>query len=142
MNKYYNEFNNKNFDVIDDDLDDFNNERQTKISLISPSVTTLLSQNNINNETANIHDVIKKVQDSMDHLRHDLLQKDMPSYANDIGKLNQNLEVTRKKQEGIEKVKREQEVLKLERVRLVIIIIIIFEEGLILILHFFLQGTN
>jgi len=57
----------------------------------------------------------------MDHLRHDLLQKDMPSYANDIGKLNQNLEVTRKNQEGIEKVKREQEVLKLERVRLVIL---------------------
>ena len=101
----------------------YDDEKQAKLSLISPSVPMLLNQNSNNNndETANIHDVIKKVQDSMDHLRNDLLQKDMPTYASEIGKLNQNLEVTRKKQEGIERIKREQEVLKLERVSLVVI---------------------
>ena len=52
----------------------------------------------------------------MDHLRNDLLQKDMPSYANDVNKLNQNLEVTRKNQEEVDRIKRDQEVLKLERV--------------------------
>lgn len=52
----------------------------------------------------------------MDHLKTELLQKDMPNYANDVNKLNQNLDITRKKQEEIERIKREQEVLQLERV--------------------------
>ena len=106
---------------FDEPLLCFDNEKETKISLISPSVPALLSHKTSSSEvseTSNIHDVIKKVQDSMDHLRSDLLQKDMPTFANDVGKLNQNLEATRKKQEGIDRIKQEQEVLKLERVRL------------------------
>jgi len=65
-----------------------------------------------------IHSEIKRVQDSMDNLKNELLHKDMPHYAKDVGMLTQNLEVTRKKQEEIERIKREQETLKLEKERI------------------------
>lgn len=65
-----------------------------------------------------IHKEIKKVQDSMDNLKNELLHKDMPKYAKDVGMLTQSLEVTRKKQEEIDRIKREQDTLKFEKERI------------------------
>lgn len=80
-----------------------------KQELVSPSQT---------NEKASIHDEIKRIQNSMDNLRTELLQKDMPLVNNDVNLITQSLEITRKKQEEIDRIKREQETLRLERERI------------------------
>jgi hypothetical protein len=64
----------------------------------------------------NKHQIIKHVHDSMDNLRNELLHKGMNKYADDVDVINKNLEIDRKKQEEIERLKREQEQIRIEKV--------------------------
>ncbi len=94
----------------DDMLSSFNNKvnTQNKIkrddySLIDPSTK---------------HQIIKQIHDSMDHLKNELLQKGMHKYADDVDHMNKSLEATRKKQDELDRIKREQELIRIEKVRL------------------------
>lgn len=54
----------------------------------------------------------------MDHLRNELLQKGMHKYAEDVESINKNLELTRKKQEDLDNIKLEQELIRVEKERI------------------------
>lgn len=69
-------------------------------------------------DTNTKHQIIKQVHDSMDNLKNQLLYKGMTNYADDVDAINRNLEVTRKKQEELERIKREQEQIKVEKERI------------------------
>jgi hypothetical protein len=71
-----------------------------------------------NNSSMSKHEIIKKVQDSMDYLRNELLHKGMNKYAEDVDVINKNLEASRKKQEEMERIKREQELIRIEKERI------------------------
>ena len=62
------------------------------------------------------HQIIKQVSDSMDNLKNELLNKGMDKYANDVDNINKNLEVNKKKAEEMERIKREQDLIRKEKV--------------------------
>jgi len=75
-------------------------------------------QSLIDNSSMSKHEIIKKVQDSMDYLRNELLHKGMNKYADDVNVMNKSLEASRKKQEEMERIKREQELIRIEKERI------------------------
>ena len=60
------------------------------------------------------HNIIKQVHDSMDTLRNQLLTKGMHNYADDVDNINKNL----KKQEELDRIKKEQELINAEKVNM------------------------
>ena len=63
------------------------------------------------------HKLIKQVHDSMDNLKNQLLNKGMCQYAADVESLNKNLETTAKKQDELDRIKLEQENIRIEKVK-------------------------
>ncbi len=81
-----------------DDLDEFRSDYQQHLDNTSK------------------HQIIKQIHDSMDHLKNELLQKGMGKFADDVDGINKNLEASRKKQDEMERIKREQELIRIEKV--------------------------
>ena len=53
----------------------------------------------------------------MDNLKNQLLNKGMSQYAADVESLNKNLETTAKKQDELDRIKIEQENIRIEKVK-------------------------
>lgn len=62
------------------------------------------------------HQIIKQVSDSMDNLKNELLNKGMEKFANDVDNINKNLESNKKKTEEMERIRREQDLIRKEKV--------------------------
>ena len=64
------------------------------------------------------HQIIKQVSESMDNLKNELLNKGMDKFADDVDAMNKNLEVSKKKADEMERIKREQTLIRKEKVNL------------------------
>lgn len=62
------------------------------------------------------HDIIKKVHESMDNLKSELLKKGMPQQAKEVKNIHDNLETVEKKQVEAGNLKLEQEKINKEKV--------------------------
>ncbi len=95
---------------FDDDEEDFSlmlSDNSAREKLLSK---TSLIDNSIK------HQIIKQVSDSMDNLKNELLNKGMDKYADDVEIMSKNLETTKKKTEEMERIRREQDLIKKEKV--------------------------
>ena len=65
------------------------------------------------------HQIIKQVSDSMDNLKHELLNKGMDKYADDVDCMGRQLESaaanSKKKTDEMERIRREQDLIKKEK---------------------------
>jgi hypothetical protein len=63
------------------------------------------------------HQIIKQVSDSMDNLKNELLNKSMDKYTNDVdNNVNKSIETSKKKTEEMERIRREQDLIRKEKV--------------------------
>ena len=67
-------------------------------------------------DSDNKHEIIKQVSDSMENLKNQLLNKGMNNIANEVDSLNKSLESNTKKQEELDRIKQEQEIIRVEKV--------------------------